>query len=135
MFVRRKLFLSLVIVAVSLYVFLASMTVIYFNKVYLGEVQTRVQLDLNTVQNIYENNVNELGQIINLLTFERNISVGIPTVAEHDDILYIKKYLDLYQKKFSLDILTLTDVSGNVLYRAHNPQKYGDNIASLSIFK
>lgn len=135
MFVRRKLFITFIVVVFSLYAFLALMTVIYFDEIYLREVQTRVQLDLNSAQNEYDNNISELGQIINLLSFERNINVGMPLLAERDDILYLKKYLDLYQKKFSLDILTLTDVDGNVLYRAHNPERYGDNLRELSIIQ
>jgi len=104
---------------------------VYVNKVFIREVQTRVRHDLYTAHNIYNGYIERVDQILRAISIRRTIESPLEEEIKGD---LGKVFKNIYEKS-GLDIFTLVDLNGNVIYRAHNPESKGDNISNLSIIK
>jgi len=129
--IQTKITLGLIIIILLSYITVAVVVSVYVNKVFIREVQTRVSHDLFTAHNIYNNYIERVDQILKAISIRRTIDSPLEKEIEGD---LGKVFKNIYDKS-GIDILTLTDLKGNVIYRAHNPASKGDNISNLSIIK
>jgi len=102
--------------------FICSLAGLYIiNAKIASQAQEKVRTDLNSAREVYRNELNRIGEQIDLTaTNPYNASSIIAGDKE------IKSLLSTRQQKKRLDILTAVDASGRVLYRAHSPQLAGD---------
>jgi len=96
------------------------------NKLVIEETQERVRADLNAAWGIYEQELTNIRTKIQI-TAERFL---LRKSLSKGDLHLIKTELDQIFKNEGLDILFLTDPEGKIIYRAHNPEKEGDNFSS-----
>jgi two-component system NtrC family sensor kinase len=129
--IQTKITLGLIIIILLSYITVAIVVSVYVNKVFIREVQTRVSHDLFTAHNIYNGYVERVDQILRAISIRRTIDSPLEKEIEGD---LGKVFKNIYEKS-GIDILTLIDLDGNVIYRAHNPGSKGDNISDLSIVK
>jgi two-component system NtrC family sensor kinase len=129
--IQTKITLGLIIIILLSYITVAVVVSVYVNKVFIREVQTRVSHDLFTAHNIYNGYIDRVDQILKAISIRRTIDSPLEKEIEGD---LGKVFKNIYDKS-GIDILTLTDLNGNVIYRAHNPESKGDDISNLSIIK
>ena len=103
------------------------------NRNTIAEVQNRVRLDINTAKLIYNNS---LDKIMSLIQFTAE-GAGLSELINRHDIsgmAYMKALIrsgtgtQQGNDHIILDMLTLVDAKGKVLYRASNPAIRGDNL-------
>jgi two-component system, NtrC family, sensor kinase len=103
------------------------------NRSTIAEVQNRVRLDINTAKLIYNNKIEKITSLIQF-TVERS---DLQELIGRDDITGMAFLKGLIRRgtgtqqgndNVSLDMLTLVDAGGKVLYRASNPAISGDNL-------
>ena len=103
------------------------------NRSTIAEVQNRVRLDINTAKLIYNNS---LEKITSLIQFTAEGSDLSELINRHDisSMAYMKALIrsgtatQPGNDHIPLDMLTLVDAGGKVLYRASNPAIRGDNL-------
>ena len=103
------------------------------NRSTIAEVQNRVRLDINTAKLIYNNS---LEKITSLMQFTAEGSDLSELINRHDisSMAYMKALIrsgtgvQPGNDHIYLDMLTLVDTGGKVLYRASNPAIRGDNL-------
>ena len=103
------------------------------NKSTIAEVQNRVRMDINTAKLIYNNS---LEKITSLIQFTAEGSDLRELINRHDisSMAYMKALIrsgtatQFGNDHITLDMLTLVDAGGKVLYRASNPAISGDNL-------
>ena len=88
--------------------------------------QIKVKSDLDLAREIYHE---ETRKIEDAVRFAASRSFLRDAIL-NNDIETIRKALNTAQKNESLDILTLTDKQGSVVFRANNPPSKGDNQAA-----
>jgi len=108
---------------------MAAITSIYISKIYLEEVQNRVRVDLSSARQIYKSYIDRTSNIVKAISFRRTIALPLEEQIQGD---LGTVFRNIYYNT-QLDILTLVDMSGKVIYRAHNPNTKGDNIIELPI--
>jgi two-component system, NtrC family, sensor kinase len=86
------------------------------------QAQEKVRTDLNSAQEVYRNELERIGDLVELTAANPFAAAAIRT----GDKKAIASLLSSLQHKKHLDILTAVDATGRVLYRAHNPQFSGD---------
>ena len=91
----------------------------------LRQAQDKVRIDLNSAREIYNNNIADIKDVIRLTASRFFIRGGI----SQNDISSISDELIKIRQREALDILTITDREGLVLYRTTNPQAAGDSSA------
>jgi len=123
---RTKLaisFLALIItfglVVTLIYMWLISRGVI-------SQAQEKVRCDLNSAREIYREEGENIKDTIRFTALRFFIKDAISA----NDIETLKNDLEKIRKAESLDILTLTNETGQVIVRSRNPSIYGDNQAS-----
>jgi len=110
------------------------------NKSTIDEVQNRVRQDINTAKLIYNQTLEKITSQIIFTAEGLDLHV---TIASRD---YVKmenlRSLIRYEQEakpqndtISLDMITVVDALGNVLYRAANPDIKGDSMLWLPIVK
>jgi len=85
-----------------------------------GQAQEKVRTDLNSAREVYRNELNRIGELIDLTATNPYTSSIVAGDKE------IQSLLRTRLRKKRLDILTAVDASGRVLYRAHSPRLAGD---------
>ena len=103
--------------------FLCSLTGLYLiNEKIANQAQEKVRTDLNSAREIYRNELDRIGELVDL-------TAGNPFAAQAivtRDRAGLARLLSARRKIKHLDIFTAVDAEGRVLYRAHNPQLRGD---------
>jgi two-component system NtrC family sensor kinase len=103
----------------------------------IREEQDRVRTDLYSAREIYQEELKEIRDLVRL-TAERFF---IKEAILEGNLKGIEKELIRIKEEEQLDILTLTDENGDVLFRANNPDVYSDNqaedelISSVLLYK
>ncbi len=103
----------------------------------IREEQDRVRTDLYSAREIYQEELKEIRDLVRL-TAERFF---IKEAILEGNLKGIEKELIRIKEEEQLDILTLTDENGDVLFRANNPNIYSDNqaedelISSVLLYK
>jgi two-component system NtrC family sensor kinase len=96
------------------------------NRAIVREAQSKVTLDLNSARQIYDQRLRDIEQT---LAFTALRKFGVKrALAENNRQLLTKSLHDAMQQN-RLDILAITDSTGVVVARAHNPLTYGDRRA------
>ena len=85
--------------------------------------QAKVRHDLASAWTVYNERLNDIRDIVRLNSSRESIQQAL--VLGQKDIL--QKYLESVRKDFQLDILTLTDAQGKVVFRARQPDVGGDD--------
>ena len=129
--IRLKLTIGLIIIILVSNIVLAVITSWYVGTVYFQEVQTRVRLDLNSARDIYNNYIDQIGQILKAISIRRRIQVPLELEVNGD----LGKVLQNIYRESGIDMLTLVGTDGRVVYRAHNPQQKGDDISGIPVIK
>jgi two-component system NtrC family sensor kinase len=103
------------------------------NRNTIAEVQNRVRLDINTARLIYNNSLENISSLIQFTAEE----AGLRELIKRHDIsgmAYMKALIrsgtatQHENDHVFLDMLTLVDAEGKVLYRASNPAISGDSL-------
>ncbi len=84
--------------------------------------QEKVRTDLNSAREVYSN---EIGHIRDVVRFSANMPFAAQAVSINDRRT-IAPFLSALRQNEHLDILTAVDMHGRVLYRAGNPDVFGD---------
>jgi len=119
----------LIIIILLSYIILAIVVSIYVNKVFINQVQIRIRHDLFSAHQIYDDYIERVDQILQAISIRRTMEAPLEAQIEGE---LGKVFQNIYTNS-GIDILTLVDLDGTVLYRAHNPGKRGDNISDVSI--
>jgi len=112
-------------------IILGLITSMYVKRVYFGEVQTRVRMDLNSARDIYNGAVDQVEQVLQAISYRRSIALALEEEVKGD----LGKVLQNVYNDSGLDMLTLVGNDGRVIYRAHNPSKYGDDLSGIPVIK
>jgi len=96
------------------------------NKLVIEVTREQVSADLNAAGGIYEQELINIGTKIHSIAEMFFLRKNLPK----SDLHLIKTELGRILKNEGLDILFLTDPNGKIIYRAHNPEKKGDDFSS-----
>lgn len=91
----------------------------------IQQAQENVRVDLNSAREIYQR---QLDQVKNVIRFTAD-RFFIKNSLLDNEIELIKDELKRIIVRENLDICTITDKNGNVIFRARNPTVYGDSQA------
>ena len=127
---NRLTFGSLIIVLLS-YLIVAVVVSLYVNKVFINQVQIRIRHDLFSAHQIYEDYVERIEQILHAVSIRRQMDASLEEELQGD----LGKVFQNILVNSGVDILTLVDLDGRVLYRAHNPGMKGDDVSGIPIVK
>jgi two-component system, NtrC family, sensor kinase len=106
--------------------FICSLSGLYIiNKKIASQAQEKVRTDLNSAREVYRNELDRIGELVDLTAANPFAASAITT----GDKKMLASLLHLRRQKKHLDLLTAVDSSGRVLYRAHNPELSGDRVA------
>lgn len=122
---RKKFIYSFIVV-----VFLTGAVATWVGKHFIGrgiirQAQEKVRMDLNSAREIYRENLDRINYIVSLTSIRIFLKEGL---AQHQ-YQTIHKELNKVRETEGLDVLTLTDSKGLVIYRTSNPKDAGDNLA------
>ena len=126
MTVRLRLTIAIVAVILVANCALSLVTVLYMGQIWLDEVQTRVRLNLGAARTVYNDRLREISLFLIGLSFNQQLSAGLRSPQCHGKQLVSPAE---YQSS-GLDFLTVVDAQGRAVFRAHNPQAYGDDLSS-----
>ncbi|MGD0821362.1 MAG: cache domain-containing protein [Desulfomonilia bacterium] len=108
------------------------------NKTALDEVQRKVQQDINTANLVYRHNLERLEYQLQFIALRSPIHEAILTgnLQPLEDLRVLIRS-GTYQSSghMALDMLTLVDINGKVIYRAANPNAKGDVILWDSVVR
>jgi two-component system NtrC family sensor kinase len=129
MTLRNKITFGSIMIILLSYIVVAVVVSIYMNKVFISQVQTRIRHDLFSAHKIYDDYIERVEQILLAVSIRRRIDAPLEKELEGDlgnvfQSIYINS---------GLDILTLVDMNGIVLYRAHNTGSKGDDVSDMPI--
>ena len=127
--IATKLILSyLLIIVITSAVFTAVGIRLIANRL-VTEAQESVRLDLNAGREIYGSRLNHIYDVVRLTgkRFFLSDALASGNIKDATDELVRVKITE------GLDLLTVTDKSGNVLLRTNNPDACGDNQAHTDL--
>jgi two-component system NtrC family sensor kinase len=110
------------------------------NKSTIDEVQNRVRQDINTAKLIYNQTLEKIASQI-ILTAEGSdlyVTIANRDYAKMESLRSLIRYeheAEPQNDTISLDMITVVDVRGNVLYRAANPEVRGDSMLWSPVVK
>ena len=87
------------------------------------QAQDKVRTDLNSARVIYQANLDKINDIVRMTA---NRFFVIESILRKD-LDFLREELNRVQKRESLDVLTVTDETGQVIVRTSNPGAYGDD--------
>ncbi|MBN1381987.1 MAG: cache domain-containing protein [Deltaproteobacteria bacterium] len=121
-------------IAVCLTGFVATFISIWtINKTTINEVQNRVRQDINTAKLIYNNTLDRIASRIQFIVEGHHLdkliaSHHVLTIENIKALIETKPGMQISNNDMFLDMLTLVDANGKVIFRAANPKSRGDNI-------
>jgi two-component system NtrC family sensor kinase len=95
------------------------------------QVQDKVRIDLNAARVIYQETLIRVKDVVRLTTNRFFLKRGY----SNQNISSLKDELNRIREYEFLDILTLTDENGTIIYSSNNPELRGTSQASDEIFK
>lgn len=129
------------LIATFLTGFVATLISIWtINKSTIDEVQNRVRQDINTAKLIYNQTLEKIASEI-IFTAEGSdldVTIASRNYSKMDNLRSLIRHEQGTQTQsdtISLDMITVVDARGNVLYRAANPEVRGDNMLWSSVVK
>lgn len=91
----------------------------------ISQAQDKVKNDLNSAREIYREEVKDIKNVVRFTA----LRFFMKEAVLDNDIETLKEELDKIRRVESLDVLTLTDKTGQVIVRCRNPSVNGDNQA------
>lgn len=102
---------------------ISSLAGLYFiNDKIAAQAQEKVRIDLNSAREVYQNELDRIGELVDLTATNPFTSAAISSSNKPQLASLLQKRMQIKR----LDMLTAVDSSGRVLYRAHEPQLSGD---------
>ncbi|UCD39211.1 MAG: cache domain-containing protein [Fidelibacterota bacterium] len=95
----------------------------------IRQAQDKVRVDLNSAREIYQEHLDQVRNVIRFTAENHFIRQGL----SGPDLASLKTELIRIRENENLDILSVTDHNGRVVFRAGNPQPSGDSQASDEI--
>ncbi|MGQ9853781.1 MAG: cache domain-containing protein [Candidatus Oleimicrobiaceae bacterium] len=92
----------------------------------VSQVQEKVRTDLNTARALYEQKVGDIADVVRLTASRFFIQEALRS----GDVPSMREELKRTRQQEGLDILTITDAAGKVLFRTANPTASGDSQAA-----
>ncbi len=129
--IRMKLILSLLSVVLITGVASIVFTIYLINKNILGKAYEDVQIQLNTAKHIYNERINVMHLFITHLA---SLDYFQEAIFKRNRLLLNRK-LNEIKKELDVDIINITDDKGRIIFRANNPDRWGDDISSDSFIK
>ena len=100
-------------------------TLFGISEIVVEEVQTRVRMDLNSACKVFEEHMDDICLLLRATSARRSIPVPLESWDKDD----LHRLLGSIWQAGELDMLSLLDKDGRVVYREHNPGQMGDNIS------
>ena len=125
MTIRFKMTTIVVAVLLVANTLLSFVALRYLGSVWLGEVQTRVQRNLNSARAAYDKRVELIAAYLRGTARDQRLI----TTATIRDLPELEALLTDIHYAGSVDFVTLLDPTGRVTCRAHSPQR-GDDLAN-----
>ncbi len=128
---RTKLVLSFIVVVALLGLVTTWLGMTLIGERIIQQAQEKVRLDLNAAREIYSKKMSAVKDIIRFTSDRFFLKEGIA----HADFTTIYDECTRILQDESLDMLTLLDANGVVLYRAHNPSVRGDTLLGRALIQ
>ena len=128
---RTKLIISFLVVVVITGIVTTWVGVHLIGNTIIRQAQDKVRVDLNSAREIYQENLGNVKDLIRLTANRFFIKESL--LSGNTQLL--KDELKRIRERESLDILTITDKHGNVIFRSRNPKASGDSQAEDEIVK
>jgi len=125
--VRFRLTVGFVAVVLVANTLLSVMTLTHISSVFLKEVQTRVRLDLNSARTVYDGHAKGISRTLATLRLIRRLHEALTDAGKPTAIADL---LHTARDEHDIDMLTLLDSKGRVVYRATNPERVGDDLST-----
>jgi two-component system, NtrC family, sensor kinase len=123
--IAHKLILSFLLISIITNIIFTITGIRLMANRIVAEAQDRIRNDLNAAREIYLGEARHINDVVRL-NARRNITkdalLSGVTLSTLNDLISVRQ-------SESLDILTLTDKSGNVVLRTNAPYNLGDNLA------
>ena len=104
-------------------------TIFGISEIIIEEVQTRVRMDLNSADKVLKEHIDDICLLLKATSARRAVPVPLESWNRED----LHKLMQSIWQAGELDILSLLDNDGRVIYREHNPSQMGDNISNNPI--
>lgn len=95
------------------------------SEIVIEEVQTRVRMDLNSACKVFKGHVDDIYLLLQATSARRSVPVPLESWDRED----LHRLLRSIWQAGELDMLSLLDKDGRVVYREHNPGQMGDDIS------
>ncbi len=92
----------------------------------ISQARNKTRYDLSIAEMVYNQSLTRLRDVVQLTASGRSI----PDYLESGRLKKLEEFLIKRRKEFGLDILTLTDAQGRVLFRTRHPFNTGDDRAA-----
>jgi two-component system NtrC family sensor kinase len=92
----------------------------------IRQAQDKVRIDLNSAREVYEHSLDEVREVVRLTALRFFLKESLLL----DNPEAMRAELERVRLAEGLDVLSLTDRNGVVLFRARNPQRRGDTLAN-----
>jgi len=108
---------------------LSFVTVVHIGKITTQEVQKRVRFNLNSARGVYQYHVERISTLL------QGAAIRFSPVQTPDGAVdpLLKEVLRSLLEENRLDMLTVMDANGIVLYRAHNSESQGDSLRDNAV--
>ncbi len=121
--IATKLVLSFLLIIVVVSAIFTVVGIQLISNRIVTEAQEMVKLDLNTAREIYKSKLTHINDVVRLTASRFFITEALANGNAMD----IAAELTRIRKTEGLDILTITNASGDVLLRTNNPEIHGDS--------
>lgn len=95
----------------------------------IERAQDKVRMDLNSAREVYAQRLNAISEVVRLTTIRFFLKESLVT----GDLEPMKAELQKILETENLDVFTVVDSNGDVVFRARNPRIHGDNQAADEI--
>lgn len=124
MTIRFRLTIAAVAVILVANSLMALVGVQYLGKVWLSEVQTRVRLDLNSAWAAYDDHAKSLATFLQAVALDDSLAVAL----QSQDQAKLDSLFQKISRTGGMDVVSILDADGTVVYRARNPDRRGDRL-------
>ena len=120
---RAKLIISFIVVIAISGIVATFVGVRLIGDGVIRQAQDKVRVDLNTAREIYQENLRKIEDLVRLTATRFFIEQSLET----GDVALMDVELEKIRNMEGLDVLTITDRHGVVVFRSRNPSMYGDD--------
>jgi two-component system, NtrC family, sensor kinase len=125
MTLRLKITIGSIAVVLLANALLSTVIVAYLERIWLQEVQTRVQIDLNSARAAYADHVEAIARYLTAASFDG----ATATLLERGDDPAGRAHLSRLFQAGTMDMLVLLDDRGRTVFRPRQPADRGDDQA------